>query len=294
MKVPISRHLSYTIPSIILLWIGAIYSYSSSVRYSIDGSLNSTFQSAFNSESTTGKSGSFVWDSRLNAKLTLKLSKELLLSNFLKLGYGQINIKPGNSNLWSEPLINSDFINITTSLRSDYCKKYSGFLRLNFKSTFFDQTSRMTLNPFTFNGAAGGTWTYNNDNFSLSIDGSAGISYRNMKRIAETSSSGTISKKFTVNQSCKGNVAFDIDLNYILSQHLYFNSKCQISQSFDRSQKKSFRPPEVMLSLSLNAPVTSYLSFCYNANLEMTHTSKTTLKFNQSLNAGLYFTIKSK
>ncbi len=261
---------------------------SRNIRYSIDGALNSTFQSVHNSEHSSGNNSSFVWDSRLNASLSIKLTKDLLLSNILNLGYGQINIKPGSSNLWSEPMINSDYINLTTSLRSDDCKKSFGFLHLNFKSSFFDQASRIALNPFTLNVAAGGTHTIKKDNFSLSIAGSAGISYKNLKRIVDSTYS---EPKIIIDQQCHSNVALDIDFNYILSQHLYLNSKCLISQSFDTPD--SYRP-EVSWSLSINAPVTSYLNFCYNANMEMSYSPKTAFRFNHSLNAGLYFDIKNK
>lgn len=278
----------------ILFRFAAVASDTSGIRYSIDGSLNSTFQSQYNSENSSADNGSFVWDSHLNAYLSLKLSKDLLLSNILKLGYGQINIKTRSSNVWSEPMINSDFINFTTSLSSNDCKKYFGFLRFNFKSSFFDQTSKMALNPFTLNGAAGATFTYRTDNLTLSMAGSAGIIYKKLKRLSDSTYIATGSKGFTIDQRCNGNIGLDIEFNYILSQHLYLYSNCQISQSFNSSRKKIWRPPEASWSLSLNAPVTSYLNFCYSANLEVCHLPRTRFGFNHSLNAGLYFDLKSK
>ncbi|HEX2957435.1 MAG TPA: hypothetical protein VHO70_11415 [Chitinispirillaceae bacterium] len=298
MIVPEFRLLPYTLPLIVILFL--ILSTSAdtrSITYSIDGSLNSTFHSAYNSEKTSEATGSFVWDSRLNSSLSIKLSRDILLSNILNLGYGQVNIKPGSSNIWSEPMINSDFINFTTSLRSDDREKYFGFLRLNFKSSFFDQIGKTSLNPFILSGAAGATLTFKRDNLNISLAASAGMMYKNVRRISDLIYDNTDTKNVITDQYYNENVKLDLDLNYTLSQHLYLNSQCQISQPFacinDR-QKQCWRPPELSWSLTLNAPVTSYLNFCYSADLKVFHSVKTTLRFNHSLNAGLYFNFKSK
>lgn len=298
LKVYIYRLLSYTIPLMVLFRVGTVTSENRNISYSIDGSLNSTFQSAYNSDNTSGNNGSFVWDSRLNGSLTLKLSKDILLSNILKIGYGQINIKTGSSNIWSEPMINSDFINYTTSLCSNDRKKFYGFLCLNFKSSFFDQIDKIALNPYTLSGASGVTFTLNRDNLMLSMSSSAGIVNKNIKRLSDSSTTNEHTKTFVTDRYSSGNLRLDVDFNYIITQHLYLNTKCQISQSFAASsntlQKQKWYPPELSWALTLNAPVTSYLNFCYSAALEVYHSPKTTTRFNQSLNAGLYFNLKSK
>jgi hypothetical protein len=228
----------------------------------------------------------------------LNLSKYILLSNILNIGYGQINIRTGSSNIWSEPMINSDFINYTTSLCSDNRKKYYGFLRLNFKSSFFDQIGKIVFNPNTLNGSSGATFTYNNDTYMLSISASTGIINKNIRRISDSSSVQNTTQKFTTDRYYSGNLRLDLDFNYIISQHLYLTTSCQITQLFatrsNTLHKQMWRPPELSWTLTLNAPVTSYLNFCYSADLEVYHLQKTNIRFNHSLNAGLYFNFKSK
>jgi hypothetical protein len=282
----------------VLFRVVSVTSENRSISYSIDGSLNSTFQSAHNSENSSGNNGSFVWDSRLNGSLSLKLSKNILLSNILKIGYGQINIKTGSSNIWSEPMINSDFINYTSSLCTDDRKKFYGFLCINFKSSFFDQIGKITFNPYTLSGASGATFTLNRGNLMLSMSASAGIVHKTIRRLSDSSITNEWTNKFVTDRYSSGSLRLDVDFDYIISQYLYLNTKCQISQSFATSsntlQKQKWYPPELSWTLTLNVPVTSYLNFFYSADLEVYHSPKTSISFNQALNAGLYFNLKSK
>jgi hypothetical protein len=196
-------------------------------------------------------------------------------------------------------MINSDFINYTTSLCSDDRKKFYGFLRLNYKSSFFDQIGKIALNPYSISGASGATFTFKRDNLMFSLSASAGIVNKNIKRISDSSTTNEHKTKFVTDRYSSGNLRLDIDFNYIITRHFYLNTKCQISQAFSTSSntlhtKQKGYPPELSWALTLNAPVTSYLNFCYSATMEVYHSPKTTTRFNQSLNAGLYFNLKSK
>jgi hypothetical protein len=196
-------------------------------------------------------------------------------------------------------MINSNFINYTASLSSDDRKKFCGFLRLNIKSSFFDQIGKIAFNPHTVSGASGATFTINKDNLMFSMAASAGVVNRNIKRIsADTTSVHDTPQKYATDRYYSGNLKLDLDFDYTISQHLYLNTKCQIMQLFatgpNTIQKQRWRPPELSWSLTLNAPVTSYLNFSYSADLEVYHSPKTTTRFNHSLNAGLYFNFKSK
>lgn len=153
---------------IFLFFIQPVFSDIGKCNYSIDGTVNTTFQSSSSKTSNSStSSGTFVWDTRLNGSLSLKFSDNLIFCNDLNLGYGQINIRNSNSKSWSKPSINSDFINFNSMIRYDNMQNNFAFVQLKYCSSFFDQTNTLHFNPYTMSVAAGATFNYSTENLYL-------------------------------------------------------------------------------------------------------------------------------
>jgi hypothetical protein len=294
----------FKIPLFLFIFIETIFSDSSAenYQYSIDGSFNTTFQSSKygnNRGSTT--TGTFVWDSHLNGMLALKLSENLIFSNNLNIGYGQINIKNSDSKSWSRASINSDFINLSSMISSDYNQNHYYFLNLKYSSSFFDQNNKLFFNPYTLSAASGMAFNFNTEKLKLSISGSSALSYVNTKfnynNEDETDSMSSIPKQIQTNRYYSGSLEMDAQLNYTINEHLYLDTRMLLSQQFAStySKRRSFwRTPDISMTFSLNAPVTSYLNFSYNANFELRPGRRKHFQFDQSLSAGLYFNLKNE
>jgi hypothetical protein len=174
---------------------------------------------------------------------------------------------------------------------------------LNFKysSSFFDQNNKLFFNPYTLSAASGMAFNFNTEKLKLSISGSSALSYVNTKfnynNEDETDSMSSIPKQIQTNRYYSGSLEMDAQLNYTINEHLYLDTRMLLSQQFAStySKRRSFwRTPDISMTFSLNAPVTSYLNFSYNANFELRPGRRKHFQFDQSLSAGLYFNLKNE
>jgi hypothetical protein len=288
----------------LFIFITAIFGDDSTgyYQYSVDGSFNTTFQSSKygnNRGSTT--TGTFVWDSHFNGMLALKLSKNLIFSNTLNIGYGQVNIKTSDSQSWSEPSINSDYINLSSMISSDYNQNHYFFLNFKYSSSFFDQNNKLFFNPYVLSAASGMTFNINTEKLKLSISSGSVLSYVNTKSLYnneyDTDSIASIPKQIQTNRYYSGSLEMDAQLNYTINEHLYLDTRMLLSQQFTTTHSKGqsfWHTPDISMTFSLNAPVTSYLNFSYNANFELRPGRRKHFQFDQLLSAGLYFNLKNK
>jgi hypothetical protein len=145
------------------------------------------------------------------------------------------------------------------------------------------------------------THTFDTDKLTLSVSGSAAYTFTHIKNRAVQNESDTkkrLNNENTVasGRSITGSVCIDADLSYSISECLYLNSKFLLSQPFASNtfeKNRFWHPPGLSMLLTINAPVTSFLNFCYDASFEFNTTGKKTMQFNQSLSAGFYFNLKS-
>jgi hypothetical protein len=149
--------------------------------------------------------------------------------------------------------------------------------------------------------AAGATFNYSTENLYLAISGNTGYTNTITKNRIIKNETDTLqfpSKENSIQSSkyIAGCVGMDVDLSYTISEHLFLNSKFLLSQPFASTgnrNKHFWNLTDVTFAFTLNAPVTSYLSFCYNANIAFNNSRKRNFQFDQSLSAGLYFNLKS-
>lgn len=121
---------------------------------SMDTGLNLS-QSYYNDEWKGSDAGAITWTSFANVDLSRQLTKTLLLSNSLKLAYGQTHSQNSETKRWNAPEKSTDKIDEEAMLRFTVKLPVDPFLSLRFLSQFYDKPETLFINPISLTESFG-------------------------------------------------------------------------------------------------------------------------------------------